>query len=184
MGAGDIGCLLSTIWFSDSNTWVFFVGLPHDAHFTFIKLIIKPTPVLLEDQRSQASCQRHSQTSFLFIKLVLPVLSNHSDEKERPKRNDVGMQKRSNFTIIVSTTLLIKHQILRTLRKAACIVIRPLFSNQLPYNKISPAWGTCKIVNFSWLLFATPMTGRNLLTPKTPFKNGVIGHFISWTAFL
>ena len=31
-------------------------------------------------------------------------------------------------------------------------------------------WGTCKTVNFSWLLFATLVTGQNLLTQKAPFK--------------
>ena len=30
--------------------------------------------------------------------------------------------------------------------------------------------GTCKIVNFSWLLFAALMIGQNLLTKKHPFK--------------
>ena len=27
-------------------------------------------------------------------------------------------------------------------------------------------WGTCKIVNFSWLLFTTLVIGQNLLTQK------------------
>ena len=27
-------------------------------------------------------------------------------------------------------------------------------------------WGTCKIVNFSWLLFSTLAIGQNLLTQK------------------
>ena len=33
-------------------------------------------------------------------------------------------------------------------------------------------WGTCKIVNFSWLLFSTLVIGQNLLThtQKNPFK--------------
>ena len=32
-------------------------------------------------------------------------------------------------------------------------------------------WGTCKIVNFSWLLFSTLVIGQNLLTQKKhPFK--------------
>ena len=30
--------------------------------------------------------------------------------------------------------------------------------------------GTCKIVNFSWSLFATLMIGQNLLTKKHSFK--------------
>ena len=30
--------------------------------------------------------------------------------------------------------------------------------------------GTCKIANFSWLLFPTLMIGRNLLTQETPLK--------------
>ena len=32
-------------------------------------------------------------------------------------------------------------------------------------------WGTCKIVNFSWLLFSTLVIGQNLLTQKTPFQS-------------
>ena len=32
-------------------------------------------------------------------------------------------------------------------------------------------WGTCKIVNFSWLLLSTLVIGQNLLTQKKhPFK--------------
>ena len=32
-------------------------------------------------------------------------------------------------------------------------------------------WGTCKIVNFSWLLFSTLVIGQNFLIHKrTPFK--------------
>ena len=27
-------------------------------------------------------------------------------------------------------------------------------------------WGTCKLVNFSWLLFSTLVIGQNLLTQK------------------
>ena len=40
---------------------------------------------------------------------------------------------------------------------------------------------TCKLVNFSSSLFATPTIGENFLTKKAPFKNRV---FISWTSFL
>ena len=56
MGAGNIGSLLSAVWNCDNYTRDFFVGLPHDAHFTSTKLIIKPVHLLLEDQRSKASC--------------------------------------------------------------------------------------------------------------------------------
>ena len=31
-------------------------------------------------------------------------------------------------------------------------------------------WGTCKIVNFSWLLFSTVVIGQNLLTQKVECK--------------
>ena len=52
--------------------------------------------------------------------------SNGPDKKERTKRNEnVGMQKSANFTI-VSTTLMI-----------GLNIYNPLFSDQLPYNKIS-----------------------------------------------
>ena len=32
-------------------------------------------------------------------------------------------------------------------------------------------WGTCKIVNFSWLLFSTLVIGQNLLTKKDTLSN-------------
>ena len=52
--------------------------------------------------------------------------SNGPDKKERTKRNEnVGMQKSASFTI-VSTTLMI-----------GLNIYNPLFSDQLPYNKIS-----------------------------------------------
>ena len=52
--------------------------------------------------------------------------SNGPDKKERTKRNEnVGMQKSDNFTI-VSTTLMI-----------GLNIYNPLFSDQLPYKKIS-----------------------------------------------
>ena len=54
------------------------------------------------------------------------VKSNGPDKKERTKRNEnVGMQKSDNFTI-VSTTLMI-----------GLNIYNPLFSDQLPYKKIS-----------------------------------------------
>ena len=31
-------------------------------------------------------------------------------------------------------------------------------------------WGTCKIVNFAWLLFSTLVIGQNLLTQKVECK--------------
>ena len=69
-----------------------------------------------------------------------------------------------------------KHQVLRNM-------INPLFSNQILNNKIlseskkhrNPMKGTCKVVNFSWFLFATLTIGWNLLSKhkQTPFKNGL-----------
>ena len=60
-----------------------------------------------------------------------------------------------------------KHQILRNLRKAACMLIPRFLTNFLITKSRLSLSNT---VNFSWLLFATLMIARNLLTKKTPFK--------------
>ena len=38
-------------------------------------------------------------------------------------------------------------------------------------------WGTCKIVNFSWLLFSTLVIGQNLLTQKNTLSKWNINAF-------
>ena len=38
-------------------------------------------------------------------------------------------------------------------------------------------WGTCKIVNFSWLLFSTLMIGQNLLTQKNTVSKWSVNAF-------
>ena len=38
-------------------------------------------------------------------------------------------------------------------------------------------WGTCKIVNFSWLLFSTLVIGQNLLTQKNTLSKWSINAF-------
>ena len=60
------------------------------------------------------------------------------DKKERTKRNEhLGMPKGGLFTI-VSTTLLIGLNIkFYEISPQSSVYIDPLFSNQLPYNKIS-----------------------------------------------
>ena len=38
-------------------------------------------------------------------------------------------------------------------------------------------WGTCKIVNFSWLFFSTLVIGQNLLTQKTTLSKWKVNAF-------
>ena len=38
-------------------------------------------------------------------------------------------------------------------------------------------WGTCKIVNFSWLLFSTLVIGQNLLTQKNTLSKWSVNTF-------
>ena len=38
-------------------------------------------------------------------------------------------------------------------------------------------WGTCKIVNFSWLLFSTLLIGQNLLTQKNTLSKWIVNAF-------
>ena len=38
-------------------------------------------------------------------------------------------------------------------------------------------WGTCKIVNFSWLLFSTLVIGQNLLTQKNTLSKWSVNAF-------
>ena len=38
-------------------------------------------------------------------------------------------------------------------------------------------WGTCKIVNFSWLLFSTLVIGQNLLTLKNTHSKCSVNAF-------
>ena len=38
-------------------------------------------------------------------------------------------------------------------------------------------WGTCKIVNFSWLLFLTLVIGQNNLTQKTTLSKWSVDAF-------
>ena len=65
-------------------------------------------------------------------------LSNGPDKKERTKpKEQVRMQKGANFTV-VSTTLLIGFLTSNfTKSSQSSMYINPLFSNQLPHNKIS-----------------------------------------------
>ena len=67
--------------------------------------------------------------SFIFL------LSNCPDKNEKTKRNEhVRMQKGGNFTD-VSNILLIGSNFMESSQSS--MYINPLFSNQLPYNKIS-----------------------------------------------
>ena len=38
-------------------------------------------------------------------------------------------------------------------------------------------WGTCKIVNFSWLLFSTLVIGQNLLAQKNTLSKWSVNAF-------
>ena len=77
MVAGNIDCLLSAVCYSDSvNTSERdnLANLPCQAIYrncTLLKLNIEPTSLLLENQRSKASCERNIKATILSIELVL-----------------------------------------------------------------------------------------------------------------
>ena len=73
---GNIGSLLSatrySVYFSSSKRDLF-IRSPCsslDSYFSLFELILKPFTVLLEDQRSKASCKRKIKASLLLIELV------------------------------------------------------------------------------------------------------------------
>ena len=76
VGAGNIGCLLSAVWYNSSFTTSereVFIHSPWFGiygYFSVFELIIKPLFVLLEDQRSKASCKRNIKATSLSIELV------------------------------------------------------------------------------------------------------------------
>ena len=76
VGAGNIGSLLSATWYSvhfSSSKMDLFIRSPCsslDSYFSLFELILKPFTVLLEDQRSKASCERNINASLLLIELV------------------------------------------------------------------------------------------------------------------
>ena len=76
MGAGNIGCLLSANGDSacfnapKRNPYIHVPRWTIYNYLGFLKLVIKPLAVLLEDQRSKASCERNIKRASLFIELV------------------------------------------------------------------------------------------------------------------
>ena len=76
VGAGNIGCLLSANGDSTCfnapkrNPYIHVPRWTIYNYLGFLKLVIKPLAVLLEDQRSKASCERNIKRASLFIKLV------------------------------------------------------------------------------------------------------------------
>ena len=82
MGTGNIGCLLSAVWYSgrfDTSERDAFVELPCSelcGYYPLLKLIFKPGAVLLEDQRSAASCERNTKATLLLIELVFYAFYN------------------------------------------------------------------------------------------------------------
>ena len=82
MGTGNIGCLLSAVWYSgrfDTSDRDAFIELPCSelcGYYPLLKLIFKPVAVLLEDQRSAASCERNTKATLLLIELVFYAFYN------------------------------------------------------------------------------------------------------------
>ena len=76
MGAGNIGCLLSAVLHRggfETSKRHFFIRLPSTAICDYVnvfELIIKPIVVLLEDQRSEASCKRNIKANVPLLELV------------------------------------------------------------------------------------------------------------------
>ena len=82
MDTGNIGCLLSAVWYSgrfDTSERDAFIELPCSelcGYYRLLKLIFKPVSVLLEDQRSAASCERNTKATLLLIELVFYAFYN------------------------------------------------------------------------------------------------------------
>ena len=73
MGASNIGYLLSSLCYSgsfDASKRDAFIDLPCSEFYAYhhsLELVIKPIAVLLEDQRSKASCERNIKA---FLSLI------------------------------------------------------------------------------------------------------------------
>ena len=76
MGAGNVDYLLSAVWHRRSfatSERDDLIHLPCSAIYGYLsvfKLIIKPVVVLLEDQRSEASCKRNIKANVPLFELV------------------------------------------------------------------------------------------------------------------
>ena len=94
MAATDAGRLLSTLCSSDcfvGQWWTTFISLfslEFRTYFSFLKLVIKPDSLLLEDRRSQASSERHNQTS-AFQMLFELVFVDQLQDDEKIDINDI-----------------------------------------------------------------------------------------------
>ena len=86
MDTGNIGCLLSAVWYSgrfDTSERDAFIELPCSkfcGYHRLLKLILKPLSVLLEDEASEASCERNTKATLLLIELVFYVFYNPSQK--------------------------------------------------------------------------------------------------------
>ena len=73
MGASNIGYLLSSVCYNgsvDASKRDAFIDLPCSEFYAYhhlLELVIKPVAVLLEDQRSKASCERNIKAYLLLI---------------------------------------------------------------------------------------------------------------------
>jgi len=82
VGTGNIDCLLSGGWYSgrfDTSERDVFIELPcwkFYGYHRFLKLIFKPLSVLLEDEASEASCERNTKATLLLIELVFYAFYN------------------------------------------------------------------------------------------------------------
>ena len=76
VGTGNIGYLLSAVCYSSSfatSERDDFIHLPCSAiygYLSVLELVIKPVTVLLEDQRSEASCKRNIKANVPLLELV------------------------------------------------------------------------------------------------------------------
>ena len=109
-----------------------------------------------------------------------------------PDKNDsnehVGIQlvckKVLTFLLSVLTSDWLKQQKLTKLHKAvlySSFFFPTIFhlSSGLSLNEFhgNRMWGTCKIVNVSWLLFSTLVIGQNLLTQKNTLSKWAVNEF-------
>ena len=79
MGAGNIGFLLSAVCCSGGDNTSKRDNLANSPchaiyrNYSLLELIFKPVVVLLEDQRSKASCKSNTKATILSIELVFSV---------------------------------------------------------------------------------------------------------------
>ena len=102
VGAGNIGYLLSAVRYSCSfntskgDTFIYLPCFAIYRYFSVFKLVVKPVSVLLEDHRSETSCNRNITTTTLLYQLRLtlrPTALRLPVVKNRPENVVLACQR-------------------------------------------------------------------------------------------